>query len=424
MSINSHYLPHIAERVLNTPLLITEGKLMEILWALGGRIGISLEGEGAKPTVVSNRIIFREAEIVDSVGVIPIQGTLVHRAMDINALSGLTDYPSIKATFQDMQDDSRVRSILFDIDSQGGEIAGLFDLVDFIYNSRGQKPIIAVANEKALSAAYAIASAVDKVFLPRTAIVGSIGVIGIHVDRSQKNEKEGVKYTPIYAGAQKNNFSPNAPLSDSAKALAQTRVDSLYDLFVSTVARNNNISESDIRSQEAAEYAGKDAIQAGLADDILTYDEAFQYAKQEGGSKMATRNTDPKQTTVVAQPQPQPEEKTQEQLREEMKAQLKEELLTEMKGTFQQEILQAERARVVEITALCEEMGVPELTTHYVNEGFTADSTRASIQEVLAKQSQATNITNINQNQTESQDLLLKDAEKRLEAFGQKGPLV
>ena len=70
-----------------------------------------------------------------------------------------------------------MRAILFDIDSPGGVADGAFDLTDEIFAARGQgKPIWAMANSLAASAAYAIASAADVVLLPRLAQVGSIGV--------------------------------------------------------------------------------------------------------------------------------------------------------------------------------------------------------------------------------------------------------
>ncbi|TOL42864.1 serine peptidase, partial [Vibrio parahaemolyticus] len=70
--------------------------------------------------------------------------------------------------------------ICLDIDSPGGEVAGCFDLVDLIYELRGKKPIYAILSENAYSAAYAIASAADKIYVPRTGGVGSVGVIVIH----------------------------------------------------------------------------------------------------------------------------------------------------------------------------------------------------------------------------------------------------
>ena len=138
--------------------------------------------------------------------------------------------------------DEDVSQIILNIDSPGGEVAGAFDLADLIYQARGTKPILAIANESALSAAYLIASAADKVYLTRTASVGSVGVMALHVDQSKAEEKIGLKYTAIYAGARKNDFSPHCPLSDEAFAAATEKVNATYDLFVKTVARNRGIS--------------------------------------------------------------------------------------------------------------------------------------------------------------------------------------
>ena len=98
----------------------------------------------------------------------------------------------------------------------------------------------------AYSAAYAIASAAERVYLPRTGGMGSIGVIAIHVDQSAYDEKKGLKYTAIYAGARKNDFSSHKPLTDKAMEVVQAEVDEVYDLFAETVARNRGIKATAI----------------------------------------------------------------------------------------------------------------------------------------------------------------------------------
>jgi hypothetical protein len=73
--------------------------------------------------------------------------------------SGMTGYDGIRQNFLTALEDPAVRAIVLDIDSPGGEVAGCFDLVDTIYAARGEKPIWAILDESAYSAAYAIASA-------------------------------------------------------------------------------------------------------------------------------------------------------------------------------------------------------------------------------------------------------------------------
>ena len=207
-------------------------------------------------------------ELKNGVAIIPIHGLLTKRTELFSALMGTTSYEDIFNAISSAIEDEKVEKILLDIDSPGGEVSGLFDLVDFIFNSRNQKPIYSVANDYACSAAYAIASATEKIFVTRTSCVGSIGVIATHLDVSEADKKDGIKFTTVYAGEKKNDLSPHEPLSENAIKDLQAEVDRLYDIFVATVSRNRYLSESKIRRTQAATYFGQNAVIAGLADEL------------------------------------------------------------------------------------------------------------------------------------------------------------
>ncbi|WP_054031015.1 S49 family peptidase [Desulfatitalea tepidiphila] len=214
-----------------------------------------------------------------ALAVISIHGPLSHRAQGgfLSMLFGDTaTYDQIRAAFQSALADDAVGAIVFDIDSAGGEVAGCFDLVDEIYQARGTKPIYAIANEAALSAAYAIASAADRVYLTRTAAVGSVGVMAVHVDQSGLDAKTGLKYTAIHAGSKKTDGNPHEALSKEAADAIQARVNATYDLFCATVARNRGLSEQTVKVTEAAIYTGADAVAAGLADAVQSYEQFIQ----------------------------------------------------------------------------------------------------------------------------------------------------
>jgi hypothetical protein len=122
--------------------------------------------------------------------------------------------------------------------SAGGEVGGLFDLVDRIHAIRAAsgKPIWAIAAEAALSAAYAIASAADRIYVTQTGEAGSIGVVAVHVDESGADAQDGLAWTFIHAGARKVDGNPHQPLSDHARADLQADVDLMYGRFVAVVA--------------------------------------------------------------------------------------------------------------------------------------------------------------------------------------------
>ncbi|GHU14656.1 hypothetical protein FACS189449_11660 [Alphaproteobacteria bacterium] len=95
--------------------------------------------------------------IHNSIAVIPIHGLFTKNCQYSSHFFVTTSYNGIHELIATALEDSKVNSILLDIDSPGGEVGGLFDLVDFIYESREAKPIYAFANDHAFSAAYAIA---------------------------------------------------------------------------------------------------------------------------------------------------------------------------------------------------------------------------------------------------------------------------
>ena len=266
-------LPHIASRVLDTPLVIGQAKLEAILAVIGPRIGI----EAPAPAVMNGDGRRRGVNLVtpEGIAVIPVFGTLVKRAGAIEAASGLTSYGHLEDRIMDAATDPAVRAILLDIDSPGGEAAGVFDLSDLVYEARSLKPVWAVADEEAFSGAYAIASAAERLIVPRTGGLGSIGVVALHVDRSARDAMEGFRTTTVYAGAAKNEFNPHETLKDGARQTLQIEVDRVYGLFVDTVARNRGLTANAVRATEARLFFGEDAVRAGLADEVGTLRSAF-----------------------------------------------------------------------------------------------------------------------------------------------------
>lgn len=264
-----NFLPHIAGRVFDTPLLIARAKLDVILSVLVPR----LDGESLQPKSLAE---MRNYDVTsEGIAVIPIFGTLVRRTVGLEAQSGFTSYASIGEQLTMALQDVAVKAILLDVDSPGGEAGGVFDLADQIYAARKTKPIWAVADEEAFSAAYALAASATRLYVPRTGGVGSIGVIAVHLDQSQAEADAGLKYTAIYAGAQKNDLSPHEPLSDPARAALQTEVDRVYDLFVQTVARARKLTPDAVKATEAGLFFGAEALTNGLADKSGTFADAL-----------------------------------------------------------------------------------------------------------------------------------------------------
>ncbi|MBI0533272.1 S49 family peptidase [Sphingomonas sp. TX0522] len=281
---------HLAQRMFNTPIAIHPRKAEIAMAALADRLGIThlMRGDGRPVPMafddddefVSSRQSRQTDlgyDVVAGTAIIPIAGTLVQKQSSLRPYSGMTGYNGIRQAFLTARADSAVSRIALDISSGGGEVAGCFDLVDTIHEARGDKPIAAILTESAYSAAYAIASAADTIYVPRTGGTGSIGVICMHVDLSEALTKAGLKVTFITnTGAdRKTDGHSEIPLSKEALAAFQHEIDTMGALFHDTVARNRGIATSAVRDMRAGTFMGADGVTAGLADAVMAPDAAF-----------------------------------------------------------------------------------------------------------------------------------------------------
>jgi capsid assembly protease len=281
---------HLAQRMFNTPIAIHPRKAEIAMAALADRLGIAhlMRGDGRPvPMALDDDEEFVSSrqsrqtdlgyDVVAGTAIIPIAGTLVQKQSSLRPYSGMTGYNGIRQAFLTARADSAVSRIALDISSGGGEVAGCFDLVDTIHEARGDKPIAAILTESAYSAAYAIASAADTIYVPRTGGTGSIGVICMHVDLSEALTKAGLKVTFITnTGAdRKTDGHSEIPLSKEALAAFQHEIDTMGALFHDTVARNRGIATSAVRDMRAGTFMGADGVTAGLADAVMAPDAAF-----------------------------------------------------------------------------------------------------------------------------------------------------
>jgi signal peptide peptidase SppA len=369
-------LPHILSRIFGPPLLIAPMPLEALL--VGLRSAMLARGSqqdvtfGAFDDGASQRNDRPYGYTINPqtrVATLPIHGVLVRRAGQIQPDSTvLQSYESVGQILRAAMGDSRVGGILLDIDSPGGEAGGVFDLARTIRQAGQSKPIYAMANDDALSAAYVLASAADKIWSTQTAALGSLGVVALHADQSAFDAAEGIKYTYLYRGARKIDANPHSPLSDEGQAAIQSEVDRLYDKLVALVAEHRGISAKTIRGQEAGVYFGENAGTAGLADKVGTIDQAHaalakQIAKssQPKGTKMETEQDKPRTETTQSPPPPPsvPDNVVKLQV---------------------DEAVNTMRAQAREIAELCALAKYPELAAGFIGEGLKPEAVRQRLQ--------------------------------------------
>ena len=224
--------------------------------------------------------------MVGTTAVIPVFGALVNR---FNSTYGfITGYNYIKNAIATALADESVDSIILDINSGGGEVAGCFETVDYIKAARSQKEIHAVVDSSCYSAAYAIASACTSIKATPSSGIGSIGVVAMHASYEKALEKEGVSVTFIKAGEHKVDGNPYEELSDSVKADMQKRIDATYQDFVSLVSVNRSLAVEDVVKTQAACYTAQEAKSIGLIDDVISVEGAVKLITE---GRMSNENT-------------------------------------------------------------------------------------------------------------------------------------
>ena len=221
------------------------------------------------------------------IAVLPLYGVVTQRGNMVDDISGpgSTSTQQFTSVLRQMLTDDTVGQILIDIDSPGGSVYGVSELASEIVKARTQKPVIAVANSLAASAAYWIGCSASEFYVTPGGEVGSIGVWQAHFDYSKALEEEGVKPTLISAGKFKVEGNPYVPLDKQAQAFMQSRVDDYYNAFVEAVAVGRGVSISDVRDgMGEGRVLGADAALAmNMVDGISTFDEVL--AKMQSSIK-------------------------------------------------------------------------------------------------------------------------------------------
>lgn len=312
-------LPFTLQQICNRPLMVTPAHAAMIVAALHGRLGINelqfpdSYGNGATmdPRAMDDlaamgRLEAREKkkksgsphpgvsregsdngdkwcpyEMTESgIAVLPVQGTL-KRTWGVGPYSGCTGYDGLWTQLLHALANDDVKAIWMNHNSGGGAVDGCFDLAQGIYannEKNGGKPIWAMAADHSYSASYLLACAADKVFVPFTGGVGSIGCCVIHAEMSQALEDDGIKATIFRSGDRKHRGNALEPLDEQTIKDIQTDVDTAAEYFFEHVALfrgKKALTKKTVAEMQGAEYMGRRALATGLVDEVLSEPEAW-----------------------------------------------------------------------------------------------------------------------------------------------------
>lgn len=290
----SHEINRILRAFSNTAWFIHPQKAEQIVAMLEWRAtnGPNLLAPGGTPLAAEHR---EQPESVSNVHVLRLHGTILPRtSLDLSEPGGAS-LEAFQANFKHAAADEGARAIIIDVDSPGGQVDLVPETVSMINAAkRADRPIIAVANTMAASAAYWIASAADELVVTPSGLVGSIGVYMMHQDISQNLETQGVVPTFIFEGARKVEGNPFEPLSAEARGALQSHVRTYYEMFTKDVAKARGVSVAVVRADPektdahfggGRAYTAKEAVALGMADRVATIEQTIQRASGRKSSR-------------------------------------------------------------------------------------------------------------------------------------------
>ncbi len=252
----------IWNRIAGEPWAVTETALQTIL-DIANR-------ENEAPEAVAARLgrELRNTHTVterDGVAIVPVVGPLFRYANLFTQISGATSYEILAQDLNVALENPAIKAIVLDIDSPGGEVNGVSELAGMIFQARGRKPIVAYASGDAASGAYWIASAADKIVVSETSALGSIGVVGLY---RRKEGKDAASVVEIVS-SQSPNKRPD-PGTEEGRTRLQARIDAMAQVFITTVARNRNLSPAVVMDSFGGGdvMIGASSVAVGMADRI------------------------------------------------------------------------------------------------------------------------------------------------------------
>ena len=240
-------------------------------------------------------VLTKVLHIDGNVAVVNVTGSLIDGSAGWLVYFGVTGYHDIRNALVKAVSDPNVGSILLNVRSGGGAVAGCHETSQLLARVNKVKPVITYTGSSMCSAALWLGSQASFSVASETAMVGSLGIIMVHADRSEQLKQEGIKATIIRVGSEKALASPYEPLSDQALEQLQSQADQLYAIFLGQVASGRGIdaATADTAFGQGREFIGKAAKKSGLVDAVGTYEDAMSKAqslsKKPAGGAMKSR---------------------------------------------------------------------------------------------------------------------------------------
>jgi protease IV len=225
--------------------------------------------------------------VPDRIALITMRG-LISSSIPGNVSESMVD--DMRLALQQARDDSRVKAIVLEIDSPGGEVTAADQIYNEVTKARARKPVVIYMDSLAASGGYYVACGGRYLMANETTITGSIGVIIQTLNYEQLFNKIGLASVVFKSGKFKDILNGARPMTPEERDLIQSFVMQTYDKFLGVVSKERKLPAEMLRNTiaDGRILSGKDALNSKLIDGLGQIDDAYAKAKQLGNAPQAT----------------------------------------------------------------------------------------------------------------------------------------
>jgi protease IV len=219
----------------------------------------------------------------DRIALILLRG-LISTSVPGNASDNMVD--DLRLALQQAREDDRVKAVVLEIDSPGGEVTAADIIYNAVAKTRAKKPVVIYMDSLAASGGYYVSCGGKYLMANDTTITGSIGVIIQTLNYEQLFNKVGLASVVFKSGKFKDLLNGARPMTQEERDFVQAFVMKTYDKFLGIVARERNLPAEGLRNSiaDGRILSGKEALEDKLIDGVGQIEDAYAKAKQLAGA--------------------------------------------------------------------------------------------------------------------------------------------
>ncbi len=218
-------------------------------------------------------LLQKEVSIGDKIALVRVEGPILEAKSVVDELKGHVKNRSIKA-------------IVLRVNSPGGGVVPSQEIYGEVRKAAAAKKVIVSMGSLAASGGYYISAPATRIIANPGTITGSIGVIMEVPNIKELMSKLGIKAEVIKSGKHKDIASVFRGIGKEEKEILQGVMDDVHEQFIGAVAEGRRMPVEDVRKiADGRIFSGKQALKAGLVDELGDLEFAIKTAAKMAGIK-------------------------------------------------------------------------------------------------------------------------------------------